>query len=43
MREDFLPALKVIFDERKFPVDGNKEIMTKHLLYGDVLGGGLST
>ena len=38
-----IAALKISFDEKKYVVEGNKAIMTKHLMFGDVLGDGIST
>jgi dynein heavy chain len=36
--------LKAVFDDKRFPnIEGNKEIMTKHILFSDVLGDGIST
>ena len=43
VREDLLGALKNSFDEKKIKIDGNKDIMTKHLTFGDALGDGIST
>lgn len=42
-KEDLLPSLKAIFDEKKFFIERNREIMSKHILFGDVLGDGIST
>jgi hypothetical protein len=35
--------MKASFDERKYKIEGNKDIMTKHIIFGDVLGDGIST
>jgi hypothetical protein len=43
IREELSLALKAGIDERKVKVDGNKDVMTKHIIFGDVLGNGIST
>lgn len=43
VKEDLLSALKACFDEKKHKIEGNREIMTKHILFGDVLSDGIST
>ena len=43
VREDVVGALKSCFDERKYKIEGNKDIMCKHIIFGDVLGDGIST
>lgn len=43
IRDDLTGALKACFDERKYKIEGNKEIMTSNVMFGDVLGDGIST
>ncbi len=42
IREDLTAAIKTSFDERKYKLEG-KDIMTRHIIFGDVLGDGIST
>lgn len=43
IRDDLFAAIKYTFDERKYLINGNKDIMIKHILFADVLGDGIST
>jgi dynein heavy chain len=43
VREELSTAIKVAYDEKKYRVDGNKEMMSKHIIFGDVMGDGVST
>ena len=42
-KEDLTGALKQHFTEEKSKIEVNKEIMTRHLIFGDALGEGIST
>ena len=41
-KEDLIGSLKQVFDEKKLTVEANKEIMTKSLIFADVMGDGMS-
>lgn len=41
-KEDLSSALKVAFDDKKVSVEIEKEIMTKLLIFGDVMTDGIS-